>query len=212
LILVRHGESEANVVGSLHCKVPGPALTALGLQQAEALIDGLAGEDVRAVWASTMLRAQQTAAPLAAALGVEVRLHDGLRESDLGDLHDRCDTEAHGLFDDVFAGWTLDADLSLRCPGGESGQEIADRFGAAITEVLADLTEGAAVVVSHGAAVRLALLGLCGLDPAFVLRHHLANTAYAVVDLDGDGRFACRTWGGLVPTLRTPDTGVGSHS
>lgn len=202
LVLVRHAESEANVVGSLHCRVPGPPLTALGQEQAEQLVEVLADQDVRVIWASTMTRAQQTAAPLAAASGLDVRIHDALRETDLGDLHDRRDAEAHALFDDVFAGWMLGADLTLRCPGdqAESGEEVVARMRTALEKVLADLDEGVAVVVSHGAALRLTMLALCGLDPAFALRHHLPNTGHAVVDVVED-QLVCRTWGGLVPVF-----------
>ncbi len=201
LILVRHAESEANVVGSLHTRVPGPPLTALGRQQAVMLVDALADQDIRSVWASTMTRAQQTAAPLAAARGLTVAIRDGLKECHLGELHDRRDAEAHALFDDVFAGWMLGADLTLRCPGdAESGEEVVTRVRAVLDEVVAGLDEGVAVIVSHGAALRLTMLGLCGLDPAFALRHHLANTGYAVVDLL-DGAYTCRTWGGLMPVL-----------
>jgi probable phosphoglycerate mutase len=202
LILVRHGESEANVVNSMHTRVPGPPLTGPGHQQAGALVEALADDDIRAVWASTMLRAQQTAAPLAAARGLDVRIDDDLREVDVGDLHDRRDAEAHALFGDVLAGWALRGDLSLRCPGGECGDDVTTRFGAVLHRVLAGLDGGAAVVVAHGAALRMTLLGLCGLDPAFVLSHHLPNTGVVVADLV-DGEFVCRSWAGLVPKSGT---------
>lgn len=198
LIVVRHGESEANVVGSLHTSVPGPGLTAPGFAQAEALVDALAGEDVRAVWASTMTRARETAAPLAAARGLEVRVVDGLRECYLGLLDDRRDAEAHELFDDVYTGWMVGGELDLRPPGGESGTEVADRWLAALDGVLADLAEGAAVVVSHGAASRLALARRTDVDPGWALRHHLPNTGIVVAD-EVDGVWRCRSWGGLVP-------------
>ncbi|MCW2504504.1 MAG: histidine phosphatase family protein [Actinomycetia bacterium] len=208
LILVRHGESEANVIGSLHCQVPGPPLTDRGHEQAEALVAALASEDVRAVYASTMTRASQTAGPLAAALGLDLRIRDGLREADLGELHDRHDTEAHALFDDVFAGWALDADLTLRCAGGESAEEIVDRVAKVLAEAAGSLPEdgGTAVVVGHGAAFRLVLLALCGVDPAFALRHHLPNTGLAVLDVVPDG-YACRSWGGLAPEFPVTHSG-----
>jgi broad specificity phosphatase PhoE len=38
LIVVRHAQSEANAVGSLHCTVPGPPLTDLGHEQAKTLL------------------------------------------------------------------------------------------------------------------------------------------------------------------------------
>lgn len=200
LILVRHGESAANVVGSLDTQVPGPPLSALGQEQATALVGALAEEDVRAVWASTMTRAQQTAAPLAAALGLEVRIHAGLREADVGALNRRHDEEAHGILGDVLAGWMLRGELSLRFPGGESGAEVTGRVRDALMAVLSDLDGGVGVVVGHGAALRTTAFGLCGLDPAFALSHHLPNTGSIVVDVI-EGRFVCWTWAGLVPEL-----------
>ena len=206
LILIRHAQSEANVVSSLHCQVPGPAITELGHEQAATLVDALADEDIRSIWASTMTRAQQTAGPLAAARGLELRIRDGLREVDVGDLNDRRDDEAHDVFQDVVAGWMLRGELSLRCPGGESGAEIIARFTAVLDEVLSTAHDGTAVVVAHGAALRTTLLGLCGLDPTFVFSHHLPNTGQVVVDIpdDVDGALACRTWAGQVPLLGTP--------
>jgi probable phosphoglycerate mutase len=203
LIFVRHAQSEANVVDSLHTRVPGPPLTELGQEQAVALVGALADEDIRSIWVSTMTRAQQTAAPLAAALGLEVEVRAGLREASVGDLEERRDAEAHDLLGDVVAGWMLRGDLLARCPGGESGEEIIARLIGVVDEVVAGLDEGTAVVVSHGAALRTALLGLCGLDPTFVLTHHLPNTGFVVVDLADDG-YACRTWSGLVPKFDTP--------
>lgn len=203
MLFVRHAESEANVIGSLHCRVPGPSITELGQRQAKALVSTLADEDVRVIWASTMTRAQETAAPLAAARGLDVRVHDGLKETDLGVLHDRTDSEAIGQFEDLFAGWVLAGDLKSRADEGESGQEILDRFTAALSEVMDSFpanTDGTVVVVSHGAALRFVLMNLCGIDPTFALRHHLANTDFVATDVV-DGALVCRSWAGLTPKL-----------
>ncbi|MFB9319526.1 histidine phosphatase family protein [Cryptosporangium minutisporangium] len=199
LIIVRHAQSEANAVGSLHCTVPGPALTAQGVEQAEKLVATLADEDVRAVWSSTMLRARQTAEPLAVSRDLPVQVHDGFRESYLGDLHDRRDAEAHEAFDDVYASWLVRAELEVRCPGGgESGAEVLERWLGALDEVVLGLDVGTAVVVTHGAATRLAVSRLAHIEPTWALTHHLPNTGHIVLD-EEDGRWACRSWGGLQP-------------
>lgn len=59
-----------------------PALSPLGVRQAEALADWLAAEPLAAVYASPLRRARETAAPLAARHGLEVRLEDSVREYD----------------------------------------------------------------------------------------------------------------------------------
>lgn len=199
VIVVRHAQSEANAVGSLHCTVPGPPLTDLGYQQAKALAEALADEDVRSVWASSMTRAQQTAEPLAAARNVPIRQRDGLKEAFLGELHDRRDDEAHETFEDVYASWLVGGEPGACCAGGgETGTEVLTRWLAAFNEVVLGLEEGTAVIVSHGAAARLALAELAGVDPAWVLAHHLPNTGQVVLD-ERDGGWECRSWAGLRP-------------
>jgi broad specificity phosphatase PhoE len=199
LLVVRHAQSEANAVGSLHCTVPGPPLTDLGHEQAKALAESLADEDVRAIWASSMTRAQQTAEPLAAARNLPIQLRDGLKEAFLGELHDRQDDEAHETFEDIYASWLVAGELEARCAGGgESGAEVRTRWLAVLDEVVAGLDEGTAVIVSHGAAARLAITEFAGVDPAWVLAHHLPNTGQVVFD-EVDGGWECRGWAGLWP-------------
>jgi broad specificity phosphatase PhoE len=201
LIIVRHAQSEANAVGSLHCTGPGPELTKLGLEQAEDLADDLADEDVRTVWSSTMTRARQTAEPLAAAHNLPVKQHDGFKESFLGELHDRRDAEAHEAFDDIYASWLVRGELDNRCAGGgESGTEVLDRWLSALDEVVVGLDGGTAVVVSHGAATRLAVARLAHIEPTWALTHHLPNTGQVVLE-ERDDRWVCRSWGGLQPGL-----------
>jgi probable phosphoglycerate mutase len=204
LVFVRHAQSIANTTGSLDCSVPGPGLSPLGFEQASALPDALVPDldssPVRRIWASTMLRAQQTAEPLAERLGLRVNVHPLLHEGHVGDLNGRVDDEAHQALEDLYACWQLDEDLERLRPGGESATMLVERMRQVIADVLASVEDGVAVVVSHGAILRVALPRLCqGVTPAYTLAHHLPNTARAVVDvLDGD-RLLCRTWDGSAP-------------
>jgi probable phosphoglycerate mutase len=81
LVLVRHAlpERTRSETGGVD-----PVLTAAGHRQAAALAGYLRNEPVQAVVASPMARARQTAAPLAAALGLTVEIDDGLVEYDSG--------------------------------------------------------------------------------------------------------------------------------
>jgi 2,3-bisphosphoglycerate-dependent phosphoglycerate mutase len=81
LLLVRHAEPVRTPAGS----VTGPAdpgLTPLGFDQAERLATWLASEPIDAVLSSPMRRARETAQPLAAALGCDIEIVDGLIEYD----------------------------------------------------------------------------------------------------------------------------------
>jgi 2,3-bisphosphoglycerate-dependent phosphoglycerate mutase len=64
-----------------------PSLTPKGREQAERLVAALAGEQVAALYTSPLARARETAAPLAAALGMEPAVADELREYDADSPH-----------------------------------------------------------------------------------------------------------------------------
>jgi len=83
MILLRHGQSEFNVLFSATRRDPGirdPKLTPLGLQQAEAAAESLAHEGLRRILVSPYTRALQTAAPVARRLGLPVMVHPVVRE------------------------------------------------------------------------------------------------------------------------------------
>lgn len=83
--LVRHGQSVANAASRIDTAVPGAALTALGQQQAQDVANVLVAKGpVAAIFASQLTRTQQTAAPLAAMLGMNVQVLPGLNEIDAG--------------------------------------------------------------------------------------------------------------------------------
>lgn len=67
IFLVRHGEKETGT---------DPALSAEGAKRAQALAERLGGEGITEIWSTQTNRTQQTAAPLAAALGLTVQAYD----------------------------------------------------------------------------------------------------------------------------------------
>jgi len=83
MILLRHGQSEFNLHFTATRRDPGivdPKLTPLGHTQAEAAATALSGVGITRIMASPYTRALQTAAPLAAALGLPVTIHAQVRE------------------------------------------------------------------------------------------------------------------------------------
>jgi len=167
LVLVRHGQTDANVRGALDTRPPGASLNARGRGQVAAVARRLAGDPVTAVYASHAVRAQQTAAPIAAAHGLDVVVLDGVQEVFVGDLEDRDDPAARAEFDRVYQRFWA-GDRHARLPGGESASDLRARFVPAVEKVL-DGAEGMIVLVSHGAAIRLGAAALLG---------DVAETAY----------------------------------
>jgi probable phosphoglycerate mutase len=186
LLLIRHAQTPSNVQGLLDTALPGPGLTRLGLEQARALPAALAGEPIEALLASTALRTQLTASPLAGATRLDVQVRDGLREIAAGELEMHADPGAHREYMSVVIGWAA-GDLDLRMPGGPDGHETFARFDAVVSELL-DSGLQTAAVVSHGAMIRSwtgARAGNLGVD--FVARNILGNTGVVVLEGDGAG-------------------------
>src|SRR3954469_23582754 len=88
ILLVRHGESEPLVEGRPFPLVDGhgdPALAPEGEIQAERVGERLSTEPIVAIYVTTLRRTHQTAAPLAARLGLTPIVEPDLREVHLGD-------------------------------------------------------------------------------------------------------------------------------
>jgi probable phosphoglycerate mutase len=182
LLLIRHGQTIDNVHGAIGTSVPGPGLTDLGLTQASAVPNALAGEAIDAIIVSTMTRTHLTAAPLAAARGLRPIVIDGLQEIDAGDLEGRSDKEAiHGYMGTIFSWWN---DFGARIPGGENGTEFFERYDGAVRAVSEEYPDATVAVFSHGAAIRTwASWSSQNLDAEFSREHPLENTG--VVTLEG---------------------------
>lgn len=198
LLLIRHGQTEGNVRGALDTALPGPPLTEAGRAQAEDLAARLAGEPIVAVYASRALRAQQTAAPLAARLGHRVRVLDGVHEVDAGDLEGSTDQQAIHTYMQVVRRWTL-GELEPSIPGGENGASVRDRMLDAVGRLRAEHEradpDGAVALVSHGGAIRLGAEWLASNVHADVANAALIpNTGIVELRSVADEGWDCLTW------------------
>ncbi len=202
LILVRHGQSQANVERRLDTRPPGAGLTDLGREQARAFAAARPRRP-RLLLHSVATRAAQTAAEIGGHWQLGPLAVEGLHEVQAGDLEDRSDDEAIAEFNIVYQRWHR-GDLDAAMPGGETGRDVLDRY----LPVLADLRTRYLdapdfphdiVVVGHGAAIRLAAAVLAGVADDFALEHHLANTEAVSLAPAADGRWSCLQWGSRTP-------------
>jgi broad specificity phosphatase PhoE len=202
LVLVRHGQSHGNVDRRLDTRPPGAELTDLGRDQARAFARDLP-RPPGLIAHSVAVRAAQTAAAISAELGLDAHEFEGIHEVQVGDLEDRNDDDAIASFETVYQRWH-EGDLEVPMPGGETGNEVLDRYVPVLTQLRMRHLDDAAwrgdiVVVSHGAAIRLASAVLAGVDGSFALDHHLANTESVVLAPITDGRWSCVQWSMLTP-------------
>lgn len=182
LYLVRHGETGSNQIGALDTAIPGAELSEAGRAQAVDMIAKFADIPVEAVFASTLIRTQQTLAPLAEAKGLTPTILDGLREISAGDYEMRTDEEAVIGYMTAVGSW-ITGETDVRMPGSETGEEFLARYDDAVKTIVATGVE-TALLVSHGAAIRTWVGHRCDLgDWEGAAFASLPNTG--VIELEG---------------------------
>lgn len=200
LLLIRHGQTPANVLGILETAIPGPGLTELGERQAAALPSVLAVESIAAIYVSQLTRTHLTAAPLAAARGLEPIELPGTHEIQAGDLEGRRDWPSVRRYLSTMLAWGT-GHVDERMPGGETGTEFFARFDASIRSVQDQHPDGTVGVFCHGAAMRVwTQVRTRNIDDDFTVHAELDNTGIVVLEggiLDDGGRgFELVEWRG----------------
>jgi broad specificity phosphatase PhoE len=167
ILLLRHGQSEGNEQGRFGGHGPTP-LTDKGRRQAEAAARTLASEGgLAAIWASDLVRAIETARPIAQATGIEVGTTPALRERSVGVFTGLTFAEAEARDPAAYAAlMARESDVSPE--GGETPVECGERAAAFVEDAIARSTDraggGRLLFVSHAAAINLVLLHLFGLS------------------------------------------------
>jgi probable phosphoglycerate mutase len=187
-VLWRHGQTVWNAEHRFQGQSDIP-LDETGQAQAERAARLLAALRPDLIVSSDLTRAAATAAPLARLTGLEVTLDKDLRERHGGRWEGLTDTEIRTRYPVEHANWTP--------PDGEPSPVVADRVGGAlhriaeavaaeavVAEAVAEprMTTGLAVVVSHGAALRLGMSRLLGMpEDLFGVLGPLSNCSWSVL-------------------------------
>jgi glucosyl-3-phosphoglycerate phosphatase len=161
VVLVRHGQTAWNAEGRAqgHTDV---GLDDTGRSQAEALAPVIAGLDPTLLVTSDLARARETAALLEKETGLTAIEDPRWREYDLGERTGLTLAEFGERIGVEFDGW-WDVHAHVEVPGAETSEQVAERVLPAFEELLQRLEEGeTAVVVTHGASLRIALVGILG--------------------------------------------------
>jgi probable phosphoglycerate mutase len=175
-VLWRHGQTTWNAEHRFQGQSDIP-LDATGEAQAEQAARRLATLRPHAVFSSDLARAQQTAAPLSRLTGLTVTLDKDLRERFGGDWEGLSDHEIRERYPAERETWNP--------PNGEPTLVVADRVAAACTRIAETLDDGQlAVVVGHGAALRLGMERILGiLIEDTPILGSLSNCSWSVLQL-----------------------------
>ena len=158
IVLVRHAEAQGGQ-GRFIGRTDLP-LSPAGLAQAQELALALARAGLRAVAASPLARACDTARPLAEALGLPLPTLDGLAEIDLGAWEGRSREAVCAADPAAYAARGRDF-AQFRSPGGESFAQVQARALAAL-DALARGPQPV-VAVTHAGVIRAVLCHVLGM-------------------------------------------------
>lgn len=156
--LARHGQTAYNLEGRFQGQLPVP-LDDTGRAQAAELAERAAGYAFKALWCSTLLRAQETAEIVAARIGLGPMQDARLMETDAGDWTDRSFSDVQAQAPELFAKFIV-GDPGFAFPGGESFAQQEERVIAALDGIERGLLP--ALVVCHGMVIRAALSARTG--------------------------------------------------
>ncbi|MBK1689964.1 histidine phosphatase family protein [Rubrivivax gelatinosus] len=147
-LFIRHGETDWNRQQRFQGRIDVP-LNTTGRLQAERLAARLAPEPVAALYASDLVRALQTAEPLARTWALATRPEPGLREQGFGILEGLDVPTIRGQHPELWARW-IERRSDFVLPGGESVRDFSARVLDAVARLAALHAGERVAVVTHG--------------------------------------------------------------
>jgi broad specificity phosphatase PhoE len=196
LTFIRHAESQSNADQVINTDIPGPSLTEDGQAQAEQLAHQLSRNNFDAVYASDMVRTQETAQPLAHALGKRVEILSGLQEIDAGWFNNSPTMGAGFTYLLAPADW-LKGDRKNAVPGSISGNEFNDQFSAAVQKIY-DSGNTKPVAFSHAEAIMYwTLMNVKNPKDSLATSHPLPNLGRVVVTGNPSTGWTLVDWDGI---------------
>ncbi|MFF3395392.1 bifunctional RNase H/acid phosphatase [Streptomyces sp. NPDC002669] len=192
-VLLRHGETaltpEKRFSGS---GGSDPELSATGRRQAELIAGALAARGtIEEIVSSPLRRCRETAGAVAARLGLEVRIEDGLRETDFGAWEGLTFAEVrerHGADLDAWLGSAKAAPTG----GGESFAEVARRVAATRDRLTTRYAGRTVLLVTHVTPIKTLVRLALGAPPEAMFRMELSAASVSAVAYYADGNASVR--------------------
>ena len=181
IVLWRHGQTDWNVENRFqgHSDIP---LNKVGHYQASEAAQVLAALRPDRIISSDLIRAQETAAALAALTDIKVEINPNLRETDGGLWEGKLASENRATHGELFANWYEGGDE----PAGVTGERRSDVAKRAVAVIEKEMTNfsGTIVFVTHGGTVRSVLGSILKLPIAqWGVIGGLSNACWSVLEL-----------------------------
>ncbi|MBO5327068.1 MAG: histidine phosphatase family protein [Clostridia bacterium] len=185
IILIRHGESEANQLSTL-AGFSDYQLTDLGLKQAQLTAEHLKNEKIDVIYSSDLRRAMRTAIPHAEQRGLSVITCPELRETFCGDWEGGVLADLRAKYPVEYA--RMRETLDFTYPGGENWWDSGVRFYKKALEIAKENPDRTVLIVAHGGVIRVFWSLVCGTPKEQAAQKHpyATNASYSIVNFDGE--------------------------
>lgn len=192
-VLLRHGETpltpQKRFSGS---GGSDPALSAAGREQAERVGAALVRRGtVQAIVASPLARTRETAGIVAARLGLDVTVEEGLRETDFGAWEGLTFGEVRERYPDDLTAWLADPE-ARPTGGGESFAATAERVAAARDKLIAAYAGRTVLLVTHVTPIKTLVRLALGAPPESLFRMELSAASLSAIAYYADGNASVR--------------------
>ncbi|MFE3097877.1 bifunctional RNase H/acid phosphatase [Streptomyces sp. NPDC059248] len=192
-VLLRHGETALTPEKRFSGSGGGdPELSPAGERQAEAVAAALAARGtVQEIVSSPLKRCLQTAEAVAARLGLDVRVEDGLRETDFGAWEGLTFAEVQQRYPDDLSAWLASA-KAAPTGGGESFTTVSRRVSATRDRLIARSPGRTVLAVTHVTPIKTLVRLALGAPPESLFRMELSAASFSAVAYYGDGNASVR--------------------
>ncbi|MGP3979656.1 bifunctional RNase H/acid phosphatase [Streptomyces sp. KR80] len=192
-VLLRHGETQ--VTREKRFSGSGgkdPELSPAGRRQAEQVAAVLAARGtIQAIVSSPLRRCHETAEIAAARLGLEVRIDEGLRETDFGAWEGLTFAEVRERHPEDLDAWLASA-KAAPTGGGESFAQVARRVALSRDKLLARYAGRTVLLVTHVTPIKVLVRLALGAPPESVFRMELSAASLSAVAYYADGNASVR--------------------
>ncbi|MDX3233599.1 bifunctional RNase H/acid phosphatase [Streptomyces sp. ME19-01-6] len=192
-VLLRHGETaltpEKRFSGS---GGSDPELSPVGRRQAELVAAALAARGtIQVVVSSPLRRCVETAEAVASRIGVDVRIEEGLRETDFGAWEGLTFAEARERYPDDLQAW-LASSKAAPTGGGESFAAVARRVAVTRDQLLARYAGRTVLLVTHVTPIKTLVRLALGAPPESLFRMELSAASLSALAYYADGNASLR--------------------
>ncbi|MFJ2890374.1 bifunctional RNase H/acid phosphatase [Streptomyces sp. NPDC087305] len=192
-VLLRHGETpltpQKRFSGS---GGTNPSLSTTGKDQARRAATALAARDtIQHIIASPLTRTRETAAAVAARLGLDVTIEEGLRETDFGAWEGLTFGEVRERYPEDLTTWLADP-TAQPTGGGESFEDTATRIAATRDKLTATYAGRTVLLVTHVTPIKTFVQLALGAPPESLFRMELSAASISAVAYYADGNASVR--------------------